>query len=847
VAVEMKAPKRTLAFYNRLGIWVALLFISLGLSMQSLQVNMFAQASLDKEYAQAMAQQMAHSLRTKLAETQMQQKNAARHANTIAYLDSPNPGWKRTLRSLITGSEQIFILDNLSALGLQDRLGYAVQELATSTLKGKEFPLEAVQRNGEIHFYLATPIKGYANNIKGILLIEYGADWLDQLHSGAAAKHGLISTRQVLRDDPSKGLQVFEIGKRSDTRLTVVTESINDYWFLTFIPADTRPQLATTTIVTPWALALLATLITLFIITWLQKREIDNNRLMLFNYVRHLYRQGENDWPKFSIKIFHDLAKAMEHLANSKSIVQVKSGDAKTATEREKQQIDLTPSIAKTASSHSLESHSPTNHNPVKHSPTSYNNSPIPQAIVEEVEHASADVEPDIFRTYDIRGTVDSDLNAEVAEQIGLALGSELHVRGEKIIILGWDGRLSSPELAHALQKGLLASGINVISIGAVATGMLYYACHELDTNNGVMITGSHNSANINGFKIVINNQALAKEQLMALYHRIQRQDFHTGQGQVEEKEIANAYLDRIQGDIQLSRPLKVVLDAANGIAGPIGLQLLKAMGLDVIPLFCDVDGNFPNHQPDPSNPNNLVALQNAVKEQQADIGIAFDGDGDRIGIVDDQGAIILPDRILMLLAKDIISRQPGCDVVFDIKSSRRLNHLISQFGGRPTMWKTGHSLMKAKMEELDAVLGGELSGHIYFRDRWYGFDDSLYVSARLLELLSHQLEPVSKLFSEFPDDVSTPEIVIDSTDQRKLEIIQQLAAEPSLQEGARVSTIDGIRSDFNDGWGLIRASNTSPRLTLRFAGDNQEALERITQLYKVALTQHAPELALPF
>ena len=833
MAVEMKAPKRTLAFYNRLGIWVALLFISLGLSMQSLQVNLFAQATLDKEYAQAMAQQMAHSLQVKLAETQMQQRNAARHTNTINYLDDTDLSWKRTLKSLITGSEQIFILDNLSALGLQDELGYAVQELATNTLKGKEFPLEAVQRNGRLHFYLATPIKDYSQTIKGILLIEYGTDWLEQLRSGAAVKHGLISTRQVLRDDPNKGLQVFEIGKRSKSHLTVVTESINDYWFLTFIPADTRPQLATAAIVTPWLIALFGTLITLFIITWLQKREIDYNQLMLLNYVRHLYRKGENEWPKFNIKVFHDLGKAMEHLANSKGIGQT-SEDTQTTVQqdREKQQIELTQSVAKASTTNKTTGHS---------------SAPIPQVMVEEVDQHKVEVSQNIFRAYDIRGTVNTDLTAEVAEQLGLSLGSELQIRGEDKIFLAWDGRLSSPELANALQQGLLNSGCNVINIGSVTTGSLYYACHELDTHNGIIVTGSHNGADINGFKIVIDRQTLSKEQLMALYHRIQRHDYRSGQGQVTEQNINETYLDRIQGDIQLSRPLKVVLDAANGIAGPIGLQLLKTMGLDVIPLNCDVDGNFPNHQPDPSDPANLAALQAAVTENKADIGIAYDGDGDRIAVVDEQGNIILPDRILMYLAKDIISRQPGCDVIYDIKSSRRLNSLITQFGGRPTMWKTGHSLMKAKMTELNAVLGGELSGHIYFRDRWYGFDDSLYASARLLELISHQFEPVSQVFTEFPDDVSTAEITINSDDQSKFTIIQKLASEPSLQQGARVSTIDGIRSDFSDGWGLVRASNTSPKLTLRFAGHDQAALQRIQQLYREALQQHAPELQLPF
>lgn len=832
MAVEMKAPKRTLAFYNRLGIWVALLFISLGLSMQSVQVNLFEQASLDKEYAHAMAQQMAYSLRTKLSETQMQQQNAARHEQTITYLDHEDLSWKRTLKSLINGAEQIFILDNMSALGLENKLGYAVQELVTKTFKGKESPLEAVQLNGEIHFYLATPIKDYSQTVKGVLLIEYGSDWLDQLRQGAAAKHGLISTQQVLKDDPSKGLQVFEIGKRSASHLTVVTESINDYWFLTFIPADTRPQLANKSIITPWIFALLGTLITLLFITWLQKREIDNNQLLLLNYVRQLFRKGENNLPNFNIKVFHEIGKAMEHLANSKGISRSAEETPQPKMKREKQKVELTQTVNKT---------------PKMRSVISQCNSSIPQAMVEEVDHNNVNVAQSIFRAYDIRGTFKDNLTPEVAEQIGLALGSELLIRGESNVVLGWDGRLSSPELAVSLQKGLLATGCNVINIGSVVTGMMYYACYELESTNGIMITGSHNTADCNGFKIVINRKTLSKESLMALYHRIQRKDFRTGQGLVKENNLDREYIERIQSDIQLSRPLKIVFDAGNGIAGPIGLELLKSMGLDVVPLFCNVDGNFPNHCPDPSDPKNLISLQQAVINQHADLGIAVDGDGDRIGLVDEKGMIIMPDRILMFLAKDIISRQPGCDVVYDIKSSRRLNQFISQFGGRPTMWKTGHSLMKAKMEELQATLGGELSGHIYFRDRWYGFDDSLYVSARLLELLSHQMDSVSTVFTEFPDDVSTAEITISTDDESKFSIIQKLASEPSLQQGARVSTIDGIRSDFQDGWGLVRASNSSPKLTLRFAGDDSTALQRIQLLYKNALQRHAPELQIPF
>lgn len=831
--VEMKAPKRTLTFYNRLSIWVALLFISFGLSMQSLQINLFEQATLDKEYAEAMAQQMAHGLRIKLSETQLQQKNAARHAATIDYLENENLDWKRTLKSLITGAEQIFILDSVSALGLQDKLGYAVQELATSTLKGKEFPLEAVQRDGEIHFYLATPIKDYTQTIKGILLIEYGTDWLDQLRLGAAAKHGLISTRQVLRDNPKQGLQVFEIGVQSASQLTVVTVSINDYWFLTFTPADTRPQLASTTIITPWIVALLGTLLTLLLITWLQTREIKRNKLKLLNYVRQMFRQGQSEWPKFDLKIFHEMGKAMEHLANSKGVLD-KNDDPSSdlPISREKQQVELQP---------------PTPPKVAVSTPPSVSSlDTLPQVMVEEEKHTS-DVSQEIFRAFDIRGTVSENLTVDIAELIGLALGSELKSRDQNSIILAQDGRLSSPELAQAIQQGLLESGCDVINIGAVTTGTLYFACHELESQNGIMVTGSHNDSDINGFKIILDNQTLANERLMALYHRIQRQDFQQGQGQVTEQTINAKYLDRIQGDIQLSRPLKIVLDGANGIAGPIGLQLLKTMGLDVIPLYCNVDGHFPNHKPDPSDANNLSALQAAVVEHKADIGIAYDGDGDRLAVVDELGNIIMPDHLLMYLAKDVISRHPGCDVVYDVKSSRLLNSVITQSGGRPTMWKTGHSVMKAKMEELNASLGGELSGHFYFRDRWYGFDDALYASARLLELISQQFESVSKIFESFPYDISSEEISIDVDNQSKLELIDKLASEPNLQQGARVSTIDGIRSDFDDGWGLIRAANSSAKITLRFAGKDQVALERIKHLYKAVLNIHAPKMKIPF
>lgn len=824
---DVKAPTRTIAFYSRIGIWLALLFIALGLSLQSLQVNIFTQATLDKAYAEAMAKQMALGLSLKLSETHLQQKNAARQPRSVNALTTPDPEWKRTLKSLISGAENIYILDRATATGLQETLGYAVQELASRTLKGEEYPLEAVKRNNQIHFYLSTPIRDSLKRIRGILLIEYGSDWLNQLRSGAAAQHGLISVTQILKDNPNKGLNVFEVGHQANNQLTVVTESINDYWFLTFIPADARPKLALVPIITPWLIAMAGTLLTLILLTWMQRRAFDKNRLLLLNYVRQLYRKSENNWPPFTIRLFHDVAKTMEHLANSRAPA---AAEVATDPDREKQTIELTRQTPK---------------------PTSPGQRPeavIPQVTVEEVDQNATDVPRHLFRSYDILGTSEIDLTPEVAEVIGLSLGSELQTRGMQKIIIGQDGRRDSVKLADSLSEGLMKSGCDIIRIGTCPIGQMYFATHELDTNCGVMVTASHNPANYNGFRIVVGGKTLAKESLIAVYHRIQRQDFSSGQGQCEERQLNELYTEQIRGDIHLSRPLKVVLDGSNGTAGPVVRSLMKVMGLNIIPLNCDIDGNFPAHPPNPSVEKNLSELKKAVLENKADIGLCFDGDGDRLAVVDNTGKVIMPDRILMYLSKEIVSRNPGCDIVYDVKSSRRLNTCITGFGGRPTMWKTGHALIKEKMAELNAMAGAELSGHYYFRDRWYGFDDAIYAAARLLESFSQQMNSVSEIMEEFPDDISTAEISLQTkSDERKFEIIKQIASDPRLQKNARVSTIDGVRSDFSVGWGLIRASNTSQDITLRFAGADKEALKNICALYKAVLKQHAPELTLPF
>ena len=465
---------------------------------------------------------------------------------------------------------------------------------------------------------------------------------------------------------------------------------------------------------------------------------------------------------------------------------------------------------------------------------------------VEEMPLPDVDVSETIFRAYDIRGIVGETLSADTVRVIGRAIGSEGIDRGVKTICIGFDGRHSSPELADALGSGIMAAGCDVINLGAIPTPVLYFATHELGTGSGVMVTGSHNPANYNGLKIMLGGETLSGEAIQRLLQRIQTGDFVSGRGSQSSQDVRRAYLDRIVGDIAVAAPLKVVLDAGNGIAGELAPILVEELGCEVVPLYCEVDGDFPNHHPDPGKPENLKDLIAAVKSEKADLGLAFDGDGDRLGVVTNTGKIIWPDRLMMLFARDVVSRNPGADVLYDVKCSRRLAGVISEAGGRPIMWKTGHSLMKAKMKETGALLAGEMSGHIFFGERWFGFDDGLYAAARLLEILGIEDRDSGEVFEDFPEDVSTPELNVEVTEQTKFGIIEQLGQKGDFGDGS-ISTIDGIRVEFSDGWGLCRASNTTPMLVLRFEAESDEALERIKSVFREQLGKAAPDLVADF
>jgi phosphomannomutase/phosphoglucomutase len=437
-----------------------------------------------------------------------------------------------------------------------------------------------------------------------------------------------------------------------------------------------------------------------------------------------------------------------------------------------------------------------------------------------------------IFRAYDIRGIVGETLTPAVIYKIGMAIGSEAADTGQSSLLVGADGRLSSPEVMEALIDGILATGTNVISLGAVPTPVLYFGTHTTETRSGVMITGSHNPPEYNGFKIVLDGRTLVETDIARLYKRFLAEQFSSGAGQLTEMDIREQYIEAISDDVVVAQPLRVVIDCGNGIAGEIAPNVLKNLGCEVIPLYCDVDGNFPNHHPDPTIAANLEDLILMVKSQEADLGIALDGDGDRLVAVTSSGVIIAPDQLLMLFAKDIVSRNPGSDVVYDVKCTRHLSNIISGFGGRPIICRSGHSYLKEKMAETDAVLGGEFSGHICFEERWFGFDDGLYAGARLLEIVGSQTAGLDELMGEFPQTVSTPEIQIPVSDAEKFGLVNALIDSNKFDDGS-ISLIDGIRVDYSDGWGLVRASNTSPCLTLRFEADDDTSLRRIQDIFR--------------
>jgi phosphomannomutase/phosphoglucomutase len=465
---------------------------------------------------------------------------------------------------------------------------------------------------------------------------------------------------------------------------------------------------------------------------------------------------------------------------------------------------------------------------------------------LKEAAHSPVELTPEIFRAYDIRGVIDRSLDSGVASSVGQAVGTLALEQNAGPVVVARDGRLSGPYLMQGMIDGILSTGCDVLDIGAVPTGVLYFAAHEIAAGSGVMITGSHNPPDYNGFKIMIAGDTLYGDGISGLYHRIVEGQLQSGQGRVTRRNVVPDYIEKIAGDIQVERPLKVVIDCGNGIGGVCAADTLRAIGVEVIPLFDEVDGTFPNHHPDPSEPDNLKDLIESVRLMDADLGLALDGDADRLGVVTLAGNIIYPDRVMMLLAMDVLDRVPGATIIYDVKCTGHLPQVIREAGGVPMMYKTGHSLIKAKMKEVGSPFAGEMSGHFFFKERWYGVDDGIYSAARLLEILGSTETPPEAILNALPSSYSTPELKVQMQEGENHRFIEEFRSAARF-EGAEISTIDGLRADFADGWGLVRASNTTPILVVRFDAETEQALVRIKGVFRSAMRELRPDLELPF
>ncbi|AWM59356.1 phosphomannomutase/phosphoglucomutase [Stutzerimonas stutzeri] len=717
-------------------------------------------------------------------------------------------------------------------------LNFAALDLLQRVEAGQSPAPEAYKVDNRWLLYSAVPLRAEGQQaIRGTLLLVSDLERLFATLPALPAEAGQLRLTQQFSGTPEQLL--LQRGAPADGATALTLSSGNANWKLVYLPGSEAAQatLAPLFLIGATLLALAGMLIGLQLVLGSQQRKLRDDVLRISRLLQELSTGKTIQVPALSLPVLDALARNMVRLPVRPA------GPAPT------QAPAAAPAVR-----------------PAK--PTEYVDPRLPETDILDIDILDEDQDifgldtkeretamssakapnlpASIFRAYDIRGVVGDSLTTETAYWVGRAIGSESLAKGEPNVSVGRDGRLSGPELVQHLIQGLLDSGCDVSDIGMVPTPVLYYAANILAGKSGVMLTGSHNPPDYNGFKIVIAGDTLANEQIQTLRKRIESNDLSSGVGKVEQVDVLERYFEQIRSDIAMAKPMKVVVDCGNGVAGVIAPRMIEALGCTVIPLYCDVDGNFPNHHPDPGKPENLVDLIAKVKSEKADLGLAFDGDGDRVGVVTNAGTMIYADRLLMLFAKDVVSRNPGADIIFDVKCTRRLTPLISGYGGRPVMWKTGHSLIKKKMKESGALLAGEMSGHIFFKERWFGFDDGIYSAARLLEILSQDKRDAEQVFAAFPCDISTPEINITVTEESKFTIMDSLQRDAQWGE-ANLITLDGVRVDYPKGWGLIRASNTTPVLVLRFEADSEEELSRIQDVFRGQLLSVAPDLKLPF
>lgn len=749
-----------------------------------------------------------------------------------------------------------FLIIPLGRMGIAGLKQYSVNlrnsieiDMVRQASEGKTVPVEAYQYDGQWLMSFAQTISpamrnSFAANPKhsssspdtpvGSLLLTLKPSSLQTITQALPESAGHIKV--TIGKNPAP---LFQYGHGASGAKTISLKSDSMNWTVHFTPSENTVKSSKANMFFIWvALAVLALIIPVIaIITNRQySKKIQENLFELNQYSEQCLGEQKPSLPNFSIEEFGLAANLVSQLGQK---IRSRSAEAVRSSVKEPENTGLDTSLQI--------DNIDTLDDVLDLDETLSSSGGLNQGVG-SASLMIPDFNPAVFRAYDIRGMAETDFTDDFVSHIGMSLGSEAIDHGQQSMVLGYDGRLSSPRIKDALINGIRSVGCHVIDLGLVPTPLMYFATHHLGTQSGVMITGSHNPPQYNGFKVVIAGKPYADEQIQGLKRRIEIQHYKEcelgSEGGYQEHDISAEYIDTIINDVAIAQPLKVVVDCGNGAASNLTPALLHELGCDVIPLFCEVDGNFPNHHPDPSVMSNLNDLIHAVREHDADIGLALDGDGDRLGVVTRSGNIVLPDKLLMLFAQDVVSRNPGTDVIFDVKSTRHLNQLVSTYGGRPIMWKSGHSYIKQKMQETGALLGGELSGHFFFKERWFGFDDGTYAAARLIEILSITDADLDGQIAQFPNSVCTPELHIPVDESRKFELVERLKSQGQF-DSAQISDFDGIRADYPDGWGLVRPSNTTPVLTLRFEADTPEALMRIKGLFMAQLQQVDSSLTL--
>ncbi len=715
-------------------------------------------------------------------------------------------------------------------------VNFSALEMVRAVERGEDVLPQAFRVNGQLLVYSVTPIKAAGGSLAGTVLLIADPSYLEAAMGAIDGNAGRIQLVQKFSDSDS--VTLLEVGGNG-TGQPLSRATRIPHWTIVFDPSNATvadASVSLRSLMPAFVAALLGTLCAIGFPLMRLRRNLSLDLVQL----RNSLNSRSHDAGAYHLL---DVANVGAEFANSgqrraeappEPIPELPA--ARTHREpADALEVEMPLEIASALDVRPRSGPARSQTEPALKMPT-------PPKAQQKPAQGKPALDPSIFRAYDVRGIVDQNLGEDTVYQIGRALGSEAISLNIKRLVVGSDGRLSSPSLRDAISRGLRDCGIDVIDIGEVPTPVMYFATHFLRTGSGVMVTGGHYPPDHNGLKMMLAGETLTDERIQRLRERIQQGQLINGKGSVERADILRRYIDRIAEDVTVAQTMKVVVDCGNGITGKVAPDLLRALGCEVIELFCEVDGTFPNHAADPSAVANLEDLIDAVRREKADIGLAFDADGGRLGVVTDVGRIIWPDRLLMLLARDVVGRNPGCDVIYDVGCSRHLSTVITDLGGRPIMWRSGHPNIKAKLKETGALLGGDFSGHIAFLERWYGFDDALYTASRLLEIVGASQESVDEAFAAFPDPFSTPEIRIETTDTRKLEIINALSSNGNFDNGS-LNNIDGVRVEFSDGWGLVRASNSRPELTLRFEADTGQALARITNMFQRELIRVDPHL----